>query len=141
MKNALFLLALSQVGALALAQSADAPVNLEVHRSGATSYVCGGVSVDEQQAIKAQATRYGLMLTFAVSSGAYLADVDVQIKDAKGGVVLDAKCEGPIMLVDLPRGGTWRVTAQANGQARQKTITVGGGRRAQATFIWPAGDS
>jgi len=45
------------------------------------------------------------------------------------------------MLVDLPAGGTWRVTARANGQAREKTVTAGAGRRAQATLTWPAGGS
>jgi hypothetical protein len=71
-----------------------------------------------------------------VSNGAYLADVDVQITDAKGGVVLSARCGGPIMLVDLP-AGTWHVTARANGQSRSKTLSAGAGRNAQATFVWP----
>lgn len=141
MNKATLLLALGQACTLALAQGTDAPANLEPHKAGATSYVCGGVSLDDQQAIKAQAGKYDLMLTFAVSNGAYLADVDVEIKNAKGVVVLNAKCEGPIMLVDLPGSGTWRVTAQVNGQARQKTITAGSGRVTRATFIWPAGAS
>ena len=141
MNKATLMFALSQACTLALAQSADAPVNLEPHKAGATSYVCGGVSLDEQQAIKAQAGKYDLMLTFAVSNGAYLADVDVEIRNAKGGVVLSAKCEGPIMLVDLPGSGIWRVTAQVNGQTRQKTISAGSGRVKQATFIWPAAES
>jgi hypothetical protein len=141
MKKAILIVALSQACTLALAQSADAPVNLEPRKAGATTYVCGGVSLDEQQAIKALAGKYDLMLTFAVSNGAYLADVDVEITNAKGGAVLNAKCEGPIMLVDLPGSGSWRVTAQVNGQTRQKTITAGSGRVKQATFIWPAGAS
>lgn len=141
MNKAMFLLALGQACTVALAQGADATVNLETHRAGGASYVCGGIGVGEQQAIKAEAGKHDLMLTFAVSSGAYLADVDVQVKDAKGGVVLSAKCDGPIMLVDLPAKGTWRVTAQANGQTRQKTVTAGAGRVARATFVWPAGES
>ena len=141
MKNPMFLLALAQACTLALAQGADAPVDLETHKAGAASYICGGIGAGEQQAIKSQARRHDLMLTFAISSGAYLADVDVQVKDARGGVVLSAKCEGPIMLVDLPSKGTWRVTAQVNGQARQKTVKTGPGHVAQATFVWPAGES
>jgi hypothetical protein len=141
MNKAIVLLALSQAWTLALAQSVDPPVVLEPQRAGAVSYVCGGVGEGEQQAIKAQAGKYDLMLTFAVSHGAYLADVDVEIKDAKGAVVLSARCDGPIMLVDLPGAGTWRVAAHANGLSRQKTIRAGTGRLVRATLIWPAGPS
>lgn len=137
-KKAALSLLLGSACAWALAQEAPP---LEMQRVGAAAYVCGGVSSDEQQAIKAQARRHDLMLTFAVSSGAYLADVEVQIRDAKGAVVLSATCGGPIMLVDLPARASWHVTARANGQAREKTVTAGGGTRAQATLIWPAGNS
>jgi hypothetical protein len=44
------------------------------------------------------------------------------------------------MLVNLPAGGTWRVTAAVNGQPRQATVTTGKGV-ARAVFIWPAGVS
>jgi len=63
----------------------------------------------------------------------------VEIRGPQGAVVLSAKCGGPIMLVDLPAGGSWSVTARSNGEARQKTLTAGAGRHAQATFMWPAG--
>jgi len=141
MNKVTVMLALSQVCCLALAQSADTPINLEPHKAGAASYVCGGVGFDEQQAIKSDARKHDLMLTFAETTGAYLADVDVQIANTKGGVVLSAKCDGPIMLVDLPGSGSWRVTAQVNGQTRQRTISAGSRRPAQAVLTWPAGAS
>jgi hypothetical protein len=105
------------------------------------TFVCGGIGDADQKAIKAQAPQHHLMLTFALSSGAYLADVDVQIRDSKGATVLSTRCGGPIMLVDLPSAGTWNVTAQSNGQTRQKQITAGSGKPVQATFTWPAGTS
>ena len=138
MKNAAIVIALAQACSLSFAQTtAPAP-------SGATagpraSFICGGVGVDEQQSMKAAAGQHDLMLTFAVSNGAFLADVDVQIRGANGPVVLSAKCSGPIMLVDLPSGGTWSVTARAKGQTRQKSVAAGGGKHAQATFTWPTG--
>jgi hypothetical protein len=55
------MLALSQACCLALAQSADTPVNLEPHKAGAATYVCGGVGFDEQQAVKPEAGKYDLM--------------------------------------------------------------------------------
>lgn len=141
MKKAAVLLALCQACTLALAQSTQPASRGEARGAGGASFVCGGVAQDEQRAMKAQASQHDLMLTFAVSTGAYLADVDVEIRNSRGGVVLSAKCDGPMMLVDLPAGGTYRVTAQANGQTRRETISTTRGRVARATLIWPAGAS
>ena len=135
MKKTAVLLALCQACSLALAQASSPPGR----GAAGASFVCGGVAQDEQQAIKAQARQHDLMLTFAISTGAYLADVDVQIRDSRGATVLDVRCDGPIMLVDLPSDGTFRVSATVNGQARQKAIAIRHGRHTQATFIWPAG--
>jgi hypothetical protein len=135
MKKIAFLVALAQVSALAFAQAAP-PVSPS---AADATFICGGVGQDEAQRMRADAGKHDLMLTFAVSNGAYLADVDVEIRSSKGAVVLSAKCDGPIMLVDLPARGSWRVTATANGQSRQKTVSAGAGHRAQASFVWPAG--
>jgi len=104
----------------------------------AASFVCGGISQPEAESMKAQARDHDLMLTFAQSSGAYLADVDVQISGPKGAVVVSGRCDGPIMLVDLPGSGTWRVTARVNGVERSKTVATRHGRTARATLVWPA---
>lgn len=124
---------------LVLAQACTVAALAQTQQGTETPFICGGVGVDDQQRMKAAARDYDLMLTFAAANGAYLADVDVEIRNSKGAVILAARCDGPIMLVDLPAGGSWRVTAQTNGQARHKTISAGTGRTAQATFVWPAG--
>ena len=130
------LLALAQPGAFA-AQG--------LHEKAASArdanFVCGGIGEGDQQAMKAQAPQHDLMLTFAESTGAYLADVAVQIRNSTGAVVLDTTCPGPIMLVDLPRSGRWHITAQINGERRDKTVATSPGHRAQATFTWPAATS
>jgi hypothetical protein len=134
MKRAMLLLVAASAAAFASAQtgtSHPAPA------SGA-NYICGGVGLDDQEAIKAQAPGHSLMLTFAANTGAFLADVDVQISDAKGNVVVSGTCSGPIMLVDLPRKASWHVRAQSNGVTREKTITAGGGGTARVTLLWPA---
>ena len=89
--------------------------------------------------MKADAVNHDLMLTFASSTGAYLADVKVDISNAKGESVAAGNCKGPIMLVDVPEAGEYRVTAQYNGMARQQTLRVGKpGKGAAATFVWAA---
>jgi hypothetical protein len=52
-------------------------------------------------------------------------------------VVVEGRCSGPIMLVDLPAKGSYKVTAQAEGRTQSKTVNAGGGKRSSATLIWP----
>jgi hypothetical protein len=82
------------------------------------------------------------MLTFATSSGAYLADVAVRIADGRGAAVLEATCGGPIMLVDLPAAGTYQITATSSGASQQRSVSVTRTKRpASATFVWRASGS
>lgn len=140
MKHIALPLALAMMAALVFAQPAPDPVAPAV-RGAAASYVCGGIGQPEAEAMKAQAAGHDLMLTFATATGAYLADVQVSIADARGRVVLSGVCDGPIMLVDLPSAGIWRVAAQVNGLARQQTVKTSRGHAARATMVWPADPS
>jgi len=106
------------------------------------TYLCGGVGQEEAQHMKKEAKGYDLMLTFATRRGDYLADVDVDIKDAKGNTVLQTACDSPILLVDLPRSGTYRVRAEAAGYTLNETVNVRGserkGQRVASTVLnWP----
>lgn len=106
------------------------------------TYLCGGVGEEEATYMKKEARDYDLMLTFATRSGAYLADVDVDIKDSGGNTVLQLACDSPILLVEFPQGGTYRVRAETAGYALNKTVRVAdGNRRAQkvaSTILsWP----
>ncbi|RJG01582.1 hypothetical protein [Noviherbaspirillum sedimenti] len=104
------------------------------------TYMCGGIGEDESTYMKQTAARdYDLMMTFAEKSGNYVADVNVSIKDAHGKSVLDTTCDGPILLVDLPAGGGYRIHAETGGQAIDRTVLVKGGKAPtrQLTFAWP----
>lgn len=124
MKRTLLALALAGAGTLALAQGG--------------SFRCGGVGQGEQDRFKAEAPQHDALLTFAVSTGAYLADVDVRVTDSKGAVVAEGKCGGPLMLLDLPGKGSYTVAATAQGKTQSKTLAIGQ-RPARAVFTWPAG--
>lgn len=109
---------------------------------GDVTYLCGGVGADEAAYMKSEAKNYDLMLTFAARDGAYLADVDVDIADTKGNSVLQANCDAPIMLVDLPKSGNYRVRADAAGYTQNRTIKVAAGKKsrqrvAAASIVWP----
>lgn len=112
------------------------------HTENGITYMCGGVGKDEASYMKdAAAKDYDLMMTFAENSGAYVANVNVSIKDARGRTVLNTKCDAPILLVDLPSGGNYRIHADAAGRAFDRTASVKNtkGHAQQVRFVWPAG--
>jgi hypothetical protein len=106
------------------------------------TYLCGGVGEAEEAFMKKKAGEYDLMLTFATRSGAYLANVDVDIRDARGNTVLQTNCGAPILLVDLPRSGNYRVRAETAGYEMNQAVKVAAGRKkannlAAAVISWP----
>ena len=104
--------------------------------SSRAAFRCGGIAQDEQQQFKAEASRHHALLTFAASGGAYLSDVDFRIADSKGKVVLEGRCGGPLMLLDLPARGSYQVSATYEGKTQNKTVAVGT-KPTRATFVWP----
>lgn len=97
---------------------------------------CGGVGDDDQQRIKAEARQKGLLVTFAAAGGAYLADVDVEIRRGSE-VVVQGRCDGPLMLVDLPPG-SYAITATAQGRTQKQAVKVGA-RPSSIVMRWPGG--
>lgn len=129
MRNSLLVLALFGSAVMAIAQAAPA--------AGAPArYACGGIGDLEQQQFKKSAARHDAMLTFATPSGAYVSDVDVKITSAQGDVILQVFCAGPLMLVDVPATGRYRISATLNGHRVEKTVNLGGNHE-RVLFTWP----
>lgn len=101
-------------------------------------YLCGGVGENEAMMMKDAAHEYDLALTFATSTGAYLADVAVRITDGRGNTLLEVTCDAPILMVDLPRAGRYEVSAQTAGHAVNRTARVSDGRTARSVLTWPS---
>lgn len=107
---------------------------------GNVTYLCGGIGETEAAYMNQQASEYDLKLTFASQTGAYLADVDVDIRNPQGQPVLQTLCGGPILLVDLPRSGRYRVQADAAGftQTRNVQVNANSGQRVASVVVtWP----
>jgi hypothetical protein len=100
------------------------------------AFRCGGVGQDDQQSIKAEAARHGLLLTFSTPGGAYIADVEVEVRRGDQ-LVLQGRCTGPLMLLDLAPPGSYEVRASAQGREQRKTVTVGD-KPSSLGFVWPA---
>ena len=95
---------------------------------GAVRYVCGGIGSDESTAMRAAMKDHPLALLFARSDGAYLADVQVDIKGADGAPSLALRASGPVCLVDLP-AGRYTIDAAMAGSAKSQAVTVGSGSK------------
>lgn len=106
---------------------------------GDVTYLCGGIGETEASYMKQQARNYDMLLTFAAAGGAYLANVDVDISGPQGSMGQIA-CDGPILLVDVPRSGTYRVVANAGGFEQSRSVRVQAGRSQAARNVhmtWP----
>ena len=131
--------ALACAGALAAPPQSDtqgAPP--EAQTQNGFRYVCGGVGSDAAATLTQAAREHNLVLTFATKAGNYLADVNVNIADARGRPLLAATCDGPIMLVDVPKGGLYRVVAEVDGQQESGKVQVqphAKGKR--LALVWP----
>jgi hypothetical protein len=114
-------------------------VRMEPKTENGFTYVCGGVGKDEAQAMKTAARDYDMMLEFATQKGKFLADVNVDIKDAKGKSELKTTCDGPMMLVKVPKTGTYHVVAETAGYKLDKVARVDkkGRNNVALVLTWP----
>ena len=109
-------------------------------QAGNVTYVTGGVAQDQSEAFKLARSSYPLSIELVQKSGGkneFTADAQVQVSDSAGNVVLNAKAEGPFMLVRVAPG-TYRVQATLNGRTVEaKPVTVGAKGGAQAMLVFP----
>jgi hypothetical protein len=102
---------------------------------GGIPYVSGGVGLDEREALTRMSPDYNLKMSFAVTSGNYLGDVDIIIRDGGGKVVLEAVSEGPWFFSKLP-AGKYTVTVKAMGQTQQHSVQVSAKGQSQLNLFW-----
>jgi len=117
-----------QAAPLAVAQTQVVPpLNPAPQTQDGITFVSGGIADDWQQSMEAQRGQYNLHLLFAqIGTGAYFANIPVEIRDSSGHTVLSAVSQGPFFYARL-RPGSYSVTATHAGQAITKTAYVGAG--------------
>lgn len=124
-------LALASVGAMAQLQ-----VTLQQGKSEQVSWVAGGTSTAEVDALAALEKGHALKMIFTLTAGNYLAGVNVKVRDAKGVVVLDQADTGPVLLAKLPPGA-YTVSATSEGREQVRKVQIGTGMRTEY-LRWPA---
>lgn len=125
-KHGLVLLSVLSASVLAAPPTAPAQdAQLQPRSEQPITYLCGGIGETEAGDMKQAASKYDAMLVFARSDGAYLADVNVEISDARGRPILNELCDGPIMLVAVQRPGTYHIRADFDGRTQSRTLHIG----------------
>ncbi|HKC44064.1 MAG TPA: carboxypeptidase regulatory-like domain-containing protein [Burkholderiales bacterium] len=128
------------VALIGAALSGPAPA-VEVRRIDGVPLVTGGVGSDEVDEMTLALPDYNLKVTAAARrSGAFLADVALEVRDARGVRVLSVTLEGPILLTRLP-AGTYelRLTYRAKTQTRSVSVPPQG--RRETVFYWDVPES
>ncbi len=98
-------------------------------------YVSGGISEEGRAELNQSSQNYNLKLIFALSSGAYLSDIKVQIKDGGGATVVDAVSTGPWFFAQLPPG-LYTLTVTNKDQTLRKSARVKRSGQTKLNFYW-----
>jgi hypothetical protein len=96
----------------------------QTQHQGQVSFVSGGASSEERDAIRSMQNNFNMRLLFAATrSGEYLADVGVNLVDARGNVMLDTLSEGPIFYAHVP-AGRYKLTVTSEGKSQTKNVSI-----------------
>ena len=125
------MLLLAQLGPGASAQGLPQP-----QTQGGVTFITGGVAEDSQQAMRAVSGQYNLRLLFAqLRTGAYFAQVPVEIRDSAGATVLRTVSNGPFLYARL-NSGRYTVVASHNGVAQTRSADVPAAGGVDLNFYW-----
>jgi hypothetical protein len=114
---------------------------VEVRRIDGVLVVTGGVGSDEVDEMTLALPDYNLKVTAAARrSGAFLADLALEVRDARGVRVLGVTLEGPILLARLPVG-TYELRLTYRDKTQTRTVGVPPQGRRETVFYWDVPES
>lgn len=107
---------------------------------GSTTFISGGIGIDECKALQTEACNWSLQLMFSEiqsgsTIGAWVSDVDIKITDKDGYTVLATMTEGPLVLVNLSPGA-YTLTANYLGKLAVRPFTIIEGRNQTISVSW-----
>ncbi len=128
------------VAALAALPLSAGAQQFTMQESGGMRWACGGVGEEERDGLAALQSQANLsVMSVAGKRGAYLADVQLALYDAKSkSPRLEIKTDGPICLIHAAPG-RYRIEASFDGAKRsaEATIAANGKRPARVVLVFP----
>lgn len=133
-------LAIAVFGLLPTSALSSTPeLESKVETVGNITYISGGVGKSAAEAMRSVAKDYALEVVFVQKQGQieeFLAEVNLQIQDAKKNVVLDVVTDGPYLLANLPQG-RYLVIAEYEGSVKRQWVRIGIKQHKKIVFWWP----
>lgn len=96
---------------------------------------CGGIGLDESEAMRAEVGKHALTILFATPEGSYLSGVRTRVDNPLQDQSTEAEC-GPVGQVDVSEPGRYRVTATFAGQTRSQWFNLKPGGGARVVMNW-----
>lgn len=102
-------------------------------------YITGGIGSDEANIFKQQRSQFPLSLNFGQTIGArtaFVADVQIVIRDAHQHTIFNINSEGPYCLIDL-EPGQYELHATYMGHTESRAVTIQAGTPTEINIRWP----
>lgn len=112
-----------------------------LHKSGQVEYLSGGIGKDEATAIERASKQWPLTLEFAVKEkehAAFVANVSLVVRDAKGHTALQTTSDGPLLLARLAPGH-YTIDATLADKTLHRQVSINPAHPAKIVLIWPTG--
>jgi len=112
-------------------------------KQGNVNFVTGGIGKDEAAVFQRAAKNFPLELEFVMKDkpkDAFLADVNVTIRNHFGEMVLDITSQGPFLLATLPPG-KYDVTADIAGSIKHKVVSINTHEYEMTVLEWEKSDN
>lgn len=129
MKSRSFVRAAVAAAVLGLATPAFSQVTLTPETQNGVAFVTGGIGRDKVEAFRAAASDFNLRATFSETTGAFIAGVGVELRDAQGKTLVNTKTQGPFFFAKVPPG-TYEMVATYGDQTARRQLAVNAGAAA-----------
>lgn len=127
------------IGCVLLGLSATSFAQLpQVQEQSGITFITGGIGEDEAKAIKDEAKNWPLSVDFSQQlegHDAWVSQVDLTIRDAKGGAIFETSLDGPMFLAKLP-SGNYEIVMTYEGVTKRQKIQVIAGRPLHVSVSW-----
>jgi hypothetical protein len=100
------------------------------------SYITGGISEDEADALKRYVKQFNLRVIFSEgASGRSITDVNVSIYNTQGQLVFSVNEAQPQLMLNLPNG-TYTIGALYNGDKQSHKFTISSDKQKKIILNW-----
>ncbi|MCX2779615.1 hypothetical protein [Microbulbifer thermotolerans] len=76
----------------------------EIQHQGKLRYVSGGIGINERRELEKLAADFDIKVILSTDTGHFLGGGQIKVRDETGALLLNTTSNGPIFLLDVPKG-------------------------------------